>query len=646
MEGDLQAPAAQGADISRSGAAVWPRLAELVVLLALLVWHGWMTLTLFGPDRPWQRLLDDQPVVSGRHPLHLYHGYLGAHSFRERGTLCCFDPNFQAGYPKTPIFDGGSRPAELFLLLAGGTYRPAAYKVGLAVLCALVPLLLLVAARGAGLGRGTACLAVALGLLVWWGAGCQALLIAGDLDLLLAGLAAVAQAGLLIGFDRAPGLRGWLGLLLTGWLGWFAQPLLFALGLPLFLVYYFRVGGRHHLIWHLALLGGLAGGVAANAFWLTDWVGYWWLRIPLTFEASVPAPALDALWDAPLWGGAADRVFAVLVLVLALAGVWHLNHVHQRQAARFFGLGMAGLLLLALGGVLSEPLGRFRTDRLLTGALLFAAFPAAHALLVAVRSLCRWTGAAWRGALLAAGLLAAAGLAASEYVNAFAARCAGARPLEIGLGPEREVLVAALREHTTTEARILWEDRPLADTAAHWTALLAQRTGRAFLGGLDPQLGIEHAHAGFCDQVLAGRLIGDWSDAELDDFCRRYNVGWLVCWSRAAEQRLRTWKSARLVTQLDADGLRLYAVDRVPSYALKGGRVKWLHADSEHIALADVVPNESGEVVLSLHYQAGMQVSPSRVRLERELDPYDPIAFVRLRLNGPVMRVTLTWEKR
>src|SRR5262249_11190877 len=160
----------------------------------------------------------------------------------------CFDPSFQAGYPKTPIFDSGSRPAELFLTLVGGAYRPAAYKVGLAVLCALAPFLLGIAARGAGLQRGTTCLAVVLGLLVWWSAACQALLVAGDLDLLLVGLAAVAQAGLLIGFDRAPGLRCWLGLLLIGWLGWFAQPLLFALGLPLFLVYYFRVGGRHHLV--------------------------------------------------------------------------------------------------------------------------------------------------------------------------------------------------------------------------------------------------------------------------------------------------------------------------------------------------------------------------------------------------------------
>src|SRR5437868_3135713 len=83
---------------------------------ALVAWQSWMTLGLFGPSEALSRLADDQPIVSGRHPLHLYHGYLGARSILEQGTPCCYDPAFQAGYPKTPVFDSGSRPAELFLI--------------------------------------------------------------------------------------------------------------------------------------------------------------------------------------------------------------------------------------------------------------------------------------------------------------------------------------------------------------------------------------------------------------------------------------------------------------------------------------------------------------------------------------------------
>src|SRR5437588_3001692 len=157
--------------------------AWLLGLLALSAWQGWLTVGLFGPDRPLERLLDDQPVLSGRHPLHLYHGYLGARALQEHGTLSCYDPAFHAGYPKTPVFDSGSRPAELFLTLAGGRYSPAAYKVGHALVWAVVPWLLYAAGRGVGLSRAGGCLACVLGLLVWWGQPCRDALEAGDVDL-------------------------------------------------------------------------------------------------------------------------------------------------------------------------------------------------------------------------------------------------------------------------------------------------------------------------------------------------------------------------------------------------------------------------------------------------------------------------------
>src|SRR5262249_43384208 len=154
----------------------------------------------------------------------------------------------------TPVFDSGSRPAELFLLVAGGSYRPTAYKLGLALCFALVPLLLAAAARCAGLPRAGATMAALLGLLVWWGHPCRNALEAGQFDLLLATLAALLQVSLLIRYDRAPGVTVWLGLVAAGYLGWFAHPFFFALQLPLGLVYYLSVGHRHALLWHLALL--------------------------------------------------------------------------------------------------------------------------------------------------------------------------------------------------------------------------------------------------------------------------------------------------------------------------------------------------------------------------------------------------------
>jgi len=620
----------------------------LLPLLALFAWQGSLTLALFGPD-PRRGLLDDEPIVSGRHPLHLYHGYLGARSFFDRGTLCCYDPNFQAGYPKTPVFDGGSRPADLFLILAGGAYRPAAYKVGLAVCCLLAPLLLTAAARGAGLSRGGTCLATGLGLLVWWGKPTRDALDAGDLDLLLAALAALAQFGLLLHFDRAPGFLSWLGILAAGYLGWFAHPLFFAVLLPLALIYYLTVGARHGLVWHLALLAGLAGAVAGNAFWLRDWVAYWWLRSPL--EATgvlLPHRTFHTLWAAPLWGDAMDRALAVLLIVAAFGGVVLLNQTRRRAAARLFGLGALAFLVLALAGVAWEPLGRFGTSRLLTAALLFAAVPAAHAFAGVVSLSCRLTGGRLRGAAVVVCLLVGIALGGQDHTSALLRHYAETPALALGIGPQRQAVVEELRDRTTPQARILWEDRPGPRGAALWTALLPVLTqdesgGRSFLGGLDPAGTIEHTQGGFTDQVLAGKHVSQWKDDELRDYCKRYNVGWVVCWSPAAVARFAAWEDAKQVATLGDDGPgALFALGRPHSFALKG-RANWLKADCEHVALGEVVP-EDGRVVLSLHYQAGMKAIPDRVQVEREIDPYDPIPFVRLRVPGPVTRVTLTWE--
>ena len=70
------------------------------------------------------------------------------------------------------------------------------------------------------------------------------------------------------------------------------------------------------------------------------------------------------------------------------------------------------------------------------------------------------------------------------------------------LGAERLALVTTLAQYTTTEARILWEDRP--GTGSRWTALLPVLTGRTFLGGLDPEGAVEHG--GDLGGCASGRL--------------------------------------------------------------------------------------------------------------------------------------------
>lgn len=626
-------------------------------LLGLMAWQIWMTLTLFGGDSPRQALLDERPILSGRHPLHLYHGYLGARALREQGSFSCYDPSFHAGYPKTPVFDSGSRPAELLLILTGGRYLPSVYKLGVALLCALVPLFVFTAARGAGLSRAAACLACLLSLLVWWGQPCRDVLEAGEVDLLWASLLLLVQAGLLLGYHRDPSLRGWLGLVAAALFGWFAHPPLMVLFFPLFLIYYLSVGARHQLAWHLTLLAGLATALAVNGFWLIDWVGYWWIRIPTHWHRpSLTEPTLAKVWHSACWGGPVDRALACLLVLAAAVGALIYNQTSQRAAARLLGLTCLGFLALAVAGLLGEPLGRFGTQRLLVPALLFATLPAATALGHRLPAL--GLGLAAIGFFF--GPLADNRQTLAEWTQ----RLRGTTPFQLGLDADREALVSAVRRHTTPEARILWEDCLAPPLASHWTPLLPLWTERAYIGGLDAEAGIEYATNGLIDGILMGRTLRDWSDEDLREYCKRYNIGWIVCTSPTACERLHKWSHAALVMTLPPCEAGqpprcLFAIQRKNySFALTGS-ARWLDADPQRIVLADVIPPRDGsaqhgkkQIQLSLHYQAGMRVAPSRVvvdsySIERAHSvPGDDRPFVRLWVEEPVTRITITWDKR
>jgi hypothetical protein len=611
----------------------------------LFAGHAWLTLELFGPH-PLERLSNDQPLMTGSAPQHQYLGSLGAQALAARGNDCAYDHAFQAGYPKTPIFDG-SRPAEIFLLLGGGSYRPAAYKIGVACMILLVPLFLVLASRGAGLDWLASLLAVFLGQLIWWGPLGREALEAGDIELNLAALAGLAHVGLLVAFHRSAGVLAWLGLWLTGCLGWFLEPLLFPIALPLLLAFYLSVGARHgFLTWHLAFWLSEFGAVVVNLSWLLDWGAYWWLRASLpSATALLQQRTLSALWHAPLWGGPGDRLLALVLMTVAAGGILILNQTHQRCTARLLGIGAGGALLLALLGVSWEPLGSVGTAALLAPALWFAALPAAHAWTWLARL--AWTqgvpGRALASLWLAAPL-AALGLS-SEVGPCMLGRCVKVQPLTIGLNAEQQNLVQELVRGTGAEARILWEDRALPRQASRWPALLPLLTGRQFIGALDPDGFLEHSAICLSHQNLEGRPIAGWRDEELEDYCRRYNVGWVVAWSAEVIGRLQSWEGAAQRALLrDKDEGVLFQVRRGPhGFALKGSATM-LHADSRYIVLGDVVP-ENGAVVLSLHYQAGMRVSPGRVQLECERSGNDPIGFIRLRLTEPAARVTLTWDR-
>ncbi|MBI2804500.1 MAG: hypothetical protein HYX68_05890 [Planctomycetes bacterium] len=628
------------------GSAPWklPTWAWLGGVVALLAWQAWLTLALFGSE-PWVNLTDDRPIVSGAHPQNLYLASLGAAAFTSRGRTIGFDDKFQAGFLKTPIFDG-ARLAEVWLVAGGGGYNPAAYKIGFAIVVFLMPWFMLIACKALDISHGASLLATFLGQLIWWGPHGRVAMETGDCGLYLAALASLAHIGFLIAFHRGGSVTAWFGLFLTAGLVWFLQPLFLPIALPVLLTYYLSVGAKHDfLTWHFAFWGAEFLAVAINLAWLSDWVDSWWLRTPLPAGPDLLAHrTFSTLWNAPIWGGETSRLIAVLLLAAGLVGVLILNQTRQRPTARLLALSSGGALTLALLGISWEPLGTVGTAALFAPSLWFACIPAALALTWTSTHLWRL---GWVGRIGLAGLTIGAGAGVVLLTDGpicLNDRCLPGEALEIGLDARREHLVQALVENTSSDARILWEDRKRPRHASRWSALLPRLTGRSCIGGLDPDGFIVHSSISLIDEALEGRPIASWDDDQLRDYCRRYNVRWIVAWSPAVIHRLEEWGDAKKQSPLvDQETGWLFEVKRTPSLALRG-QAEFLEATGHSIRLANVVP-QNGIVVLSLHFQPGMRTSPGRVQIEKATLGDDPIGFIRLRLEVPASRVTVTWDR-
>lgn len=602
------------------------RLVYGLACLGLLLLEGAVTLELFGPADPWQRLTDDRPVVSGRHALHLYHGLLGARHWLRDGSFSAYDPAFQAGYPKSPAFDAGCRPAELLFLGTGDRSPPTAYKIALAAICLAAPFGFVICSRLLGSGPWTALLAGWIGCGIVWSSPTRALIETGDLDVLLAGMAALLHVAFLERFHSRPGPVGWFGLIVTSAASWYLHPLLGAGTVLLAAGCWLKYARRHGWDWHVLLAAALAVAALGNLDGLTDWSRSWWVCLPTDGVGSLRAIAPE---------NAVSRMPGGFVLVaFALLGV---RLRRSLTAVTVSGIVMAAL---AFAGWTWESAVRAEAAKLLAVAAWFAVPAAAEACGYGLHRLTLPAGGTARVAF-ASTVILASGFLLYQPQAWFVRPDWGPRPLRIGFSDAQQAVLDRLRGPTTTSARILWEDSRQAGDDGGWTALLPLLTGRPVIGGLDAEGRLEHMSIGLRDGWLAGRPLDQWSDDELDSYCRRYNIGWVMATSPAAAERFARLTWAERQTPDGAGTTELFRLDRPNSFVLRG-QARWLNADSHAVTLADVVP-ENGEVVLSLHYQAGWHVRPGNVRVEREPDAYDPIPFVRLRLPGPVARLTLEW---
>ena len=369
-----------------------------------------------------------------------------------------------------------------------------------------------------------------------WSEPVQRMIAEGRLDVLAAGLAAVVFVPWLVRYAHTTGVDAWLVLATLAVMGWYFHPLIW-LGLgPIVLIFYLIFAPRRGPAWHLGLIGITFVGVAPNAWWLADWGKYWWLRQPPSPE-NLPLPGLGRVLGSPL---EYPHLFACLPagMVLMVVGgaslvlTWRSGY---RTAAGLFALASGLSLLVARVAGTWPAVPPDVPGRIVVLAAAFLA-PATAFAIWRLLGRARLQVIASVGSvvfLLVAGWADGRGRPLARIANVVN------EPLIIGFSDDQLALMADLRRYTTSDARILRDETPGDRTAWNWSALLPLLTDRAFLGGLDPESGVEYSYCAMCSRQLTGRILNDWSDADLEAFCRWYNVGWVVAGAR------RRWSGGR-----------------------------------------------------------------------------------------------------
>ena len=507
----------------------------VVLLIAILLLHGWQTIALFPS---WRTLTDDRPIISVDHAIHLYHGYLGGRFLLEHGTSWGYDPFFMAGYPKTPVYDSSSGPAELFALATAGQYSPRAYKWGVVTLVLLTPVAVGLAAWTYGAGRGASLVTTVWAVWYFWLGFPGVLVRSGLVAFVWASGLAVLVPALLVKFVRAPSLTAWFLLTLTLTLGIQAHAILVLIIFTAAAVAYMQALYRLSWRWHTALWGALIVSLSVTFFW-------WWpllrfISIKTGSNIFMKAEYWGFIWDYYLREG---RVPALLV-IFGIVGLIH----WWRQGSRLAALVLAGQISLLMpltfaGSMWSitqhlEPL-RFQVPLVLAwcvpaGSGFCQVLSALNPRLLATPGVCRWRWGTAACLCISLGFVTTpsawwwyqtpVGRPPSTWQLTIA-QLRTARPLAVGLRPEMENLVEWIKRHTDNSARILLEDQlrlweVTEEESLHWTPLLPILTGREFIGGLYQLAFIKHHQIAFGDWHLRGRHIRDWTPDEIRVFCQ------------------------------------------------------------------------------------------------------------------------------
>lgn len=623
------------------------KIAPAAATAAIALLHALGVALLF---RPLSALWSAEPLVEQDWGLHFHHLESMREFWARDSRFWGYNPLFMAGYPSNTIQDASVKLFEFAALLLGGLGRWRVFKLMAFASVAAWPLAGNFAARcfsgGDARARWAAPIAAALAAAVWWNGLAREMLFYGMIGFPLAcALALVATAAL----HRVAEDRRAFALPHAAWLAACAAlPAAQIQGAAILFIPWSVIAlaaarrrDRRAIGWALA---GPLVGVALNLFWLRTFLQ--WRDFDASSEIALATPyfasadplafAKDYLTGAGYWTfrtGIWEKGLRLALLGLGGAGIVSLWRQGRRQAAAALGLAAAAMFLFAYFGSLWLPLRAQQPMRFKIALDLILAIPSAWALGDAAARLRE------RNSILALG---AVGLAAICFaINLERTESAGGMTLSDRLPSKDEQIIAWLRERTSPDERILFEESGdesgFVYGGAYLSSFAAHRAGRQLIGG--PANAYNDCH--HVAELHSGRLfkklrLNEMPESEIRRLFEDYNIGACVVFDRASVEGLLACNGLVELDRRIGD-IWLMKSTQPRSWVREGSA-----AEVRATLGAIDVRGASGEsLVLKYHWVRGMECDPPASVEPTPSSPMDPIPFVRIVNPAPDFRIRL-----
>ena len=619
----------------------------LILTLAVFVLHAFGLALLYSP---FTGLFDAQPIIDQDWGLHFHHLNSLAAFWRQDGSGWGYNPFFMAGYPSNTIQDLSIKFFEFTaLVLSAVALTPLQwFKISAFLGMASVPWMMYFSARNFFIADDfrhlAAVLAAALGTLYWWNSLPREMFFYGMIGFPLAAYSSVLGASLFYRLAVHPEQFGWVHL---GWMAFaililplhvqsvviFVPPMV-----ALLIMQPRRLTAR--LLVFLAAAAALS--LLVNSAWLIAAIAHRGDdassaivdQLPVFASADPLTLFLDYFGPKGLWSfrpSFVEKGFRLVLLVLGTLGIRKLTARDRRAIGVMLASAAIVLFLLTYFGALAPFMKAWQPLRFKVPLDLFLALGAAYgatAWLTAPRAL----RPRLVPALLGCGLV-------TFVINLAQTELTGRLQLRSRFIPELSAIVEWVKRETPSDARLLFEESGdetgFVYDRAYLSSFIPYLTGRQLIGGPINLYNDRHHFAEFHSGKMFKRDPRSFSDEELRNYLRLYNIGAAVAFDPASIRRLQSIPGLATIEERIGP-IYLMKINQPSSWFVAGdGKVR---ADFNRLELSELRGND---VVLKFHWIEGLTATPS-TPIEPVKIADDPIPFIKL-VHPPshvILRVT------